>query len=316
MRRTHVHKLLSCFAVVTLLAGCGAQFSPSHFALGHQDEGTYTLFNGVKGPFKIFARDKGKGTPILFIHGFAANTYTWRHMVSDFSRDHRAIAVDLKGFGESDKPADGKYSIFDQADLISQFIKKKNLKNLTVVGHSLGGAIALATAIQLKKSHKKSPIKRLVLIDSLAYPQTLPFYMKALRTPGLSQIGVTVIPAEMQARTALKFAYLEDERISEQSVKEYARPLRSAAGRQALIETARQIISPGIVEAIDQFKNLDIPTKLIWCRHDRIVPLINGFRLENDLPDASMQIIEDCGHNPHEEKPAETIMAMRMFLSE
>ena len=91
---------------------------------------------------------RARAPPLLLIHGFGASTYTWRHIAPELARTHRVIAVDLKGFGQSDKPFDSRYSVFDQAELLAELIEEKDLHNLTLVGHSFGGGIALMLALE------------------------------------------------------------------------------------------------------------------------------------------------------------------------
>ena len=167
---------ICCLAV--FISACSPISSDILYATGNSNVGDTMMFNGIEGPYPIHSREEGQGDPILMLHGFAASHYTWRYLIADLKRDYRVIAVDLKGFGKSGKPVDGKYSIFDQADLVTQFIRRKNLTNVTLVGHSLGGAVALATTLKLIERQKKSPISKLILLDSLTYKQPLPLYMK------------------------------------------------------------------------------------------------------------------------------------------
>jgi pimeloyl-ACP methyl ester carboxylesterase len=129
----------------------------------------------------LYYETHGTGDPILFLHGFGANIYAWRHIVAPLSKHYQLILVDLKGFDASPKPDDKKYSISDQADLISQFIVKHNLKNLTIVGHSFGGGVALLTAIQLSENGSNR-LSALILIDSIAYKHPSP-YLSELSEP-------------------------------------------------------------------------------------------------------------------------------------
>jgi pimeloyl-ACP methyl ester carboxylesterase len=85
----------------------------------------------------------------------------------ELAKSHRVIAVDLKGFGQSDKPFDGRYSVFDQAELLAQLIEDKDLRNLTLVGHSFGGGIALLLALEANQ-RLAGRISRLVLLDTIA----------------------------------------------------------------------------------------------------------------------------------------------------
>src|SRR5688500_8609467 len=81
-------------------------------------------------PLRIWVEERGRGKPILLIHGLGANTYTWRKLVSDLARTHRVIAVDLKGFGRSDKPLDAAYGALDQAALLKRLIARRGLADL------------------------------------------------------------------------------------------------------------------------------------------------------------------------------------------
>src|SRR5262249_15605929 len=126
------------FAVIALALGsCG---------LSAGDGGPYARLGPPDAPVKLFYEEEGKGPPIPLIHGFRTSPYTWRHIAPVLALTHRVIAVDLKGFGQSDKPFDARYSVFDQAELLAQFIEDHDLRDLTIVGHSFGGGVALRLA--------------------------------------------------------------------------------------------------------------------------------------------------------------------------
>ncbi|MHB8087674.1 MAG: alpha/beta fold hydrolase, partial [Anaerolineaceae bacterium] len=179
---------------------------------------------------------RGSGPPIILLHGFGENLFTWRYLIDPLSRTHQLILLDLKGFGASPKPFDDKYSIIDQADLIYDFILKNDLKNLLIIGHSLGGGVALQIAIKLHKD--KDRLNRLILIDSVAYQQNLPLFINILRTPILGFIALNLIPSRQQVRSILEFAYFDRKKISDEAIDAYSKPIKSAGGRHALIQTA------------------------------------------------------------------------------
>ncbi len=314
MKCRRIVRIISVCSLYFALAACSSMSNDVHYAIGKGNTSDSMVFDGIKGPFPIFALDEGRGPPIVLLHGFGASHYTWRYLIADLKRDYRVIAIDLKGFGNSGKPVDGKYSIFDQADLVTQFIRRKGLDNVTLVGHSMGGAVALATTLKLLENSSRSPIQRLVLLDSLAYSQPLPLYMKVLRTPGISHIGVSLLTPEFQARTALNFAYYNKDLIPEISVKEYAKPLQTLDGKLAVMQTASQIVPANLEKTVEKYKQIKHPTLLIWCRHDKIVPVRNGRRLHQDIRTSTLRIVDKCGHIPHEERPEETTMLIRMFL--
>ena len=103
-----------------------------------------------QGNISIKYRELNQGHPytMVFIHGFGAASHYWRELEEHFAGTYNTVALDLKGFGYSAKPKDGKYRVSDQADLVKAFIEAKNLSNIILVGHSMGGAVALLTSFQ------------------------------------------------------------------------------------------------------------------------------------------------------------------------
>ena len=223
------------------------------------------------------------------------------------------IAVDLKGFGKSDKPLDERYSAADQADLLAQMIEERDLHNLTLVGHSYGGGIALLLALQ-DDSRVKGRIAKLVLLDTIAYPQTVPTFFKMLDMPMVSQIGVRAVPSSFQVEVALRIAYFDDDKIEAAEVDAYAEPLETAAGKHAMIHSAREIVPPDLESISARYKTIELPTLILWCDHDRIVPLEVGLKLRRTLPNSTLRLVEDCGHMPQEEQPAATLKLLKGFI--
>ena len=189
----------------------------------------------------IPSRRKAQVRPLLLIHGFGTSTYTWRRVAPELATNHRVIAVDLKGFGQSDKPMDERYSVFDQAELLAQLIEDRNLRDLTLVGHSFGGGVALLLALEADQ-RLKGRISRLVLLNTIAYPQNMPVFFRMLNMPFFSHVGVRMVPPAVQTRVALKIAYHDDSKIDDSEVEVYAGPLKTAAGKHAMIQSARQIV--------------------------------------------------------------------------
>jgi len=262
---------------------------------------------------KLAVHEKGRGDPIVLIHGLGASSYTWHKIAPELARTHRVIAIDLKGFGQSDKPLDARYSIQDQARLIEDYILRNGLRGATLVGHSYGGGVALAVALRLMDGGKTN-VNRLVLIDSVAYRQPLPFFFRLLRTPIIGEIGLSLVPPEVQMQQALSIAYYEDGKVTEETIKNYADALHTEGGRHALLHTINSLDPEQADEISKRYKSLKLPTLVLWCRQDKIVPLRLGLRLTRDLPNARMEVRHDCGHIPHEEQPEWTLKAMRSFL--
>ena len=255
----------------------------------------------------------GQGPPLLLIHGFGANSYTWTKLLEHLAVRYTVISLDLKGHGHSPKPLNEQYSLHDQANLIMEFIHAKGLQNLTLVGHSLGGAIALLSAIKLKQQGSDA-VRALVLIDTIAYRQSLPRFIKLMRVPLLGSLLVHTLPEKFQAKMILNLVYHDSERITEEAIQAYSVPLKSQAAKEALLSTARSILPPDIDEITSQYSMLDAPTLLLWGDHDKVVPYVVQERLARALTNAKLVKIFNTGHAPQEETPLAVLAEMSSFL--
>ena len=296
-----------------LLAAIAFGLGSCGLSAGDAVDGPYARLGPPDAPVKLYYQEEGKGPPLLLIHGFGTSTFTWRFVAPELAKTHRVIAVDLKGFGQSDKPFDEHYSVYDQAELLAQLIVEKDLRNLTLVGHSFGGGVALLLALEANQ-RLDGRITRLVLLDSIAYPQNIPVFFRLLDVPLVSQIGVRMVPPAVQTRVALQIAYFDDSKIDPEEVELYAAPLKTAAGKHAIIHSARQIVPEDIAELSERYKTIELPTLILWCDHDRIVPLEVGIKLRRTLPNSALRLIEDCGHMPQEEQPASTLALIKGFI--
>ena len=306
MAKRELKATIGLAAIALALGSCG-------LSAGDAIDGPYARLGPPEAPVRLYVEEQGKGAPVLLIHGFGASTYTWRHVAPELAKTHRVIAVDLKGFGQSDKPFDSRYSVFDQAELLAQLIVDKDLRDLTLVGHSFGGGIALLLALEANE-RLEGRITKLVLLDSIAYPQNIPVFFRLLDVPLVSRLGVSMIPPSVQTRVALRIAYFDDSKIDQDEVDAYAAPLRTAAGKHAIIYSARQIVPDGLAEISERYKTIELPTLILWCDHDRIVPLEVGLKLRRTLPNSTLRLVEDCGHMPQEEQPESTLKLLQGFL--
>jgi pimeloyl-ACP methyl ester carboxylesterase len=300
----------NAFAIALLCAavtGCAPMLPP----IAQLPASYHQARQGDK-PVRLAVREAGKGKPILLIHGLGASSYTWRSITPPLAKTNRVIAIDLKGFGDSEKPLDDAYSIADQARLVQDYMARRDLRGVTLVGHSFGGAVAMAVALD-DANAVRPRIEKLVLIDSLAYEQPIPFFFKVLQTPIIGELGMSLIPADVQIAKALAVAYHHDERVKDETIATYATPLQTEGGRHALLRTVESLMNEKAEVYAARYRSLKTPTLLIWCAHDRIVPLRFGKRLWQDLPNAKIDVIEECGHIPQEEEPGETLAAIQGF---
>jgi pimeloyl-ACP methyl ester carboxylesterase len=267
----------------------------------------------IESPVDLYYETHGTGNPIIFLHGLGGNLYTWRYLVGPFEPRYRLILFDLKGAGKSPKPYDNNYSMFDQGELIYLFIVRNKLRNVTLVGHSFGGGVALSVALKLEK-YAPQRLSRLILMDTISYPQKLPWVVKMLRMPIIGALGIYLIPDRTKVRNMLESIYFDDSMITPADVEAYAASLSLSGAKFALRQTAKQIIPDNMEEIIGMYPRIKVPTLIIWGREDRIIPVENGVRLHNDIKNSQLVIIDRCGHDPPEERPEKVIEIMQKFL--
>lgn len=257
----------------------------------------------------------GSGDPILALHGLGASMYTWRKLIESPYRfpGYKLIMVDLRGAGDSPKPNDKHYSILEQADLIYQFIQEHNLRNLTVMGNSYGGAVSLLVAIRLGEQDP-GRLSKLILLGSGGYNKLLPSHLKILRTPLVGWLAVHVLSPTKQARKVLRDSYYDRHKITKEQIAEYARPIGAPGGRHALLQMGKQAIPKNIEDITSQYKKISVPTLILWGLDDKVIPLKIGKMLHEAIPRSRLEIINNCGHVPQEECPEETICYISEFL--
>jgi pimeloyl-ACP methyl ester carboxylesterase len=262
---------------------------------------------------QLASSSTGKGEPVLLIHGFGASSYSWRHIIEPLSQKYRVIAVDLKGFGDSPKPRDNRYSVYEQARLVRNFILEKGLQNLHIIGHSYGGGVALVTSVYLSASHPNLQ-SSLTLIDSIAYPQDLPAFIEVLATPILGPLVSYAIPNTIQVKNLLKKVYFSDALIPQSAIDHYADNLDKPNAKYAILTTAQQMLPADLQQLSENYASLAIPTLIIWSRDDEIVPLEIGERLHKTLPNSKMVILNGVGHAVQEEQPLILLPYLQQFL--
>jgi pimeloyl-ACP methyl ester carboxylesterase len=266
-------------------------------------------YHGVK----INYYEAGQGPPVILLHGFGACTYTWRFLAPALAQDHRVFALDLKGYGFSDKPEDGKYAVADQADMVAAFIKAQDLRDLTLIGHSMGGGVALMTYFKVRQADP-ARIKKLVLIDSAGYPQKMPWFIRFARIPLINIIGSWLVSPRFATYMVLRKCYYNKDKITDEQIDTYAYYGSLPGAREAVVQTAKQIVPEDIEAVTARYKTIRVPTLIIWGAEDKVVPLEVGKNFQRDIPDSELVILPKCGHIPLEEQPQATQQAIMDFL--
>lgn len=254
----------------------------------------------------------------LLIHGYGASTFSWRSWTPMLERRGHVIGIDLLGCGQSAMPTEGPYGPVGQAALVLELLGRLaseegiEPRRVTLVGHSLGGGIALLTALELQR--EGTPAGRLVVLAGAAYPQRMPPFVSIARRPRFARLLLAAVPPGVLARQVLRSIVFDPSVVTDELVDGYARPLARECAPGALIATARLIQPPDLAAITKRYASLAAPTLLLWGRHDRVVPAWVGERLVRALPNARLRVFERCGHLPQDELPGASLAALESFL--
>ncbi|MBN1946938.1 MAG: alpha/beta hydrolase [Bradymonadales bacterium] len=298
---THVALALCCYLfILANIVGC-LSFHQGPMPLEPADA-TFLTVDGVR----IRYLDIGEGPPVVLLHGYASSLETWETVLPDLSRTHRTIALDLKGFGWTDRPP-GDYSPLAQADLVLALLDRLGLNEVSVVAHSWGSSVALAMALRAPDR-----IDRLALYDAWVYEDQTPLFIHWASAPVLGEILFGLFYGERpDERMAL--AFYDPERMTQDLADRVGRALDRPGTRAAALATARD---RSLAELEERYRTIRQPVLLLWGREDTTTPLPYGERLVRDLPGAELVVYPRCGHFPMIEATAASNRDLLRFLAD
>lgn len=258
----------------------------------------------------------GTGPVLVFLHGYGAHSRFWDPWLPFLTPHHTCLRIDLPGFGEAPAPADGDYSPRGLAHAVVETLLHLDLERVTLVGHSLGGGVALLAAMELSDRSEGSRLARLVSVAGAAYAQQDPPFVRFARRPTLWKAGFALAPKRWLVRTAMKAIVADSESVTAERVESYAGPMRSAARRHAFLECARAIVPHDLGDITARIPGITAPALCLWGDRDPVVPLSVGRRLAAELPSGRLAIVERCGHQVVEERPEQSARILLRFLAD
>ena len=253
---------------------------------------------------RVSYRRDGWGPPILLIHGVTGSSETWDDVIPFLSDRYTVIAPDLLGHGRSAKPR-GDYSLGAYASGIRDLLRAIGHDSATVVGHSLGGGVAMQVAYQFPEL-----CQRLVLVSSGGLGREVSIFLRAATLPGSEWVlpllaSNGVLSAGGSVGNLLRSIGLRAGPDLQELWKGFS-SLGDAEARQAFIYTLRGIVDPGgqRVSARDRLYLAEtVPTLLVWGERDPIIPVVHGYSAHEQIPDSKLEIIEGAGHFPYRDDP-------------
>ncbi len=262
-------------------------------------------------------RIAGEGPPVVLVHGMLNSSSHWQAVALDLATEYTVIAPDLIGHGDSAAPR-GDYSLGAHAASIRDLLTALGIESATIVGHSLGGGVAMQFFYQFP-----GRVERLVLVSSGGLGHEVSPMLRTAALPGMSAtLSLATHPrllgalwgvgSRLRGAGVRQGAYV-------QAVARALRPLERPQAREAFLQTLRAVIDVRgqRVSATDRLYLLEsMPTMIVWGERDHTIPLEHGRRAHEAISGSRFRTLPRAAHFPHLEDPEALAAVLREFLGE
>ncbi len=263
----------------------------------HADRSRFVNVDGIRLHYQEFG--DAAAPPMLLIHGYTASVYVWKTVAPIFAEaGYRVIAVDLVGYGYSEKPRWFDYAIQSQARIIERFMDRLGIGRAIVVGSSYGGAVALNLTLDYGER-----VEKLVLVDAVINDDQKNHPI--LRLAAIPGVGEALTPFLCESRFFHKIrmsgtlAKANHSMITKERIDSVIRPLAAADGHHSVLATSRNWDANRLEQDAHQITQ---QTLIIWGDSDSVIPIENGYKLHDAILQSRFVIFNKCGHVPQEEK--------------
>lgn len=293
---------LPILALVSALSTSGCLAFHTGAMHGEPGDATFATIEGVR----VRYVDQGEGPAVVLIHGFASSLETWSAVMPALvDHGHRAIALDLRGFGWTDRPP-GDYSSEAQARLVLGLLDQLGVERAAFVGHSYGAGVTLRLALIAPER-----VTRIALYDAWAYDGQLPAFFHLARADAVGEaMFATWYGERAEDRMALAF---HDQRFVTMDLIDAVEASLQRPGTYAAALAAVRAMHYEEVE--DRYRTISHDALLLWGREDRVTPLEIGERLARELPGARLVVYPGCGHFPMIEHAAQSTAELVRFVA-
>jgi pimeloyl-ACP methyl ester carboxylesterase len=241
--------------------------------------------------------ERGSGEPIILVHGFFYDTFTWHNNIEALSEHFRVIAPDLWGFGYSTRePLEYGYPLF--AEQLLQFMDGLGVEKASIVGHSMGGGSAIYFAL-----HHADRVNKLMLVGSAGMPNPLPLLGKLTNLPHVGE-WMFGLQNDFFRKTALKTNWIHENKLVTDSYFEHVTQFHKVTGTtEVLLSILRKNFIHTLGDEVRALGELEMPTLITWGTNDAAVPLARGYEMHELMPSSTLEVFDDVGHCPHDESP-------------
>jgi pimeloyl-ACP methyl ester carboxylesterase len=266
---------------------------------------------------RVSYRSGGQGPLLVMVHGITSSSASWETVLPALAQRFTVLAPDLLGHGQSDKPS-GDYSLGSHACLLRDLMLTLGHETGTVVGHSLGGGIAMQLAYQFPEL-----VERLVLVSSGGLGREVSPFLRAVTLPG-SELVLPLIASRPVldvgsaiSRTLGRIGLRPGSDLGQ--IAQGIASLNELGARRAFVHTARSVIDVGgqRVDARDRLYLAEaVPSLLVWGSGDPIIPARHGVRAHELMPGSRLELFEAAGHFPHLDDPTRFVSLLDGFVAD
>ncbi len=248
---------LALVALALAASACAPAFHTGPLP-GEPKNATFASVEGAR----VRYVDEGQGPAVVLLHGFASSMHTWKRVQPELLKRHRVIALDLKGFGWTDRP-EGDYSPAAQAKLVRALLDQRGVRDVAVVGHSWGASVALQFALS-----NPARVRRMALYAAWVFEEQLPTTFHFSRASGIGEIIFGAFYTE-KADEKMAMAFYDRSFVSEEFAEKIELSLQRPGTKAAALAAARD---QRFAEVQKTYADIDKPTLLLWGREDRVTP--------------------------------------------
>jgi len=255
------------------------------------DVGQFTTVDGVRTYYRVI----GHGPALVLLHGLGSSHLTWSAVDAAFGRRFTVYELDLPGFGYSDKPATVT-SAREEASFVDHFLASRGVERASVIGHSMGGDVALWLAIE-----HPNRVDRLIVVDAAEIGEAAAVF-RLVAVPVVGDVVLKTTTTPLTLPQMMADPYVQKQALTKNMSEEYARMYWSPGARQALVELAKSYDADK-APLLASIGGVHVPTLIVWSEHDPYFPVSVAEDLRDRLPAADLRLISDAGHLPQEEQP-------------
>ncbi|GGB46634.1 alpha/beta fold hydrolase [Fictibacillus barbaricus] len=264
------------------------------------------IVNNVQIYYEYYEHEDPDAQVVVLVHGFLSSTISFRQLLPYLTKKYKVIALDLPGFGQSEKSTSFIYKLSNYGQLIIDFLDKLNIQDVILIGHSMGGQISMHAA---KKAPKR--IQKLILLGCCSYVKRASRSLIACSYLPLFTWGMRNWIQKKDVKQNLLSVLHDSKLVTQEMIESYKKPISEAAFINSLIRLLRH--REGDMSS-NELKEIKQPVLMIWGKEDKVIPVKTGYRLKHDLPNAKLIIYEKCGHLVMEEKPQEISNEIICFI--